>query len=82
MLTCTLASSTPSVESADTWQVVTLRISSGYPQEPPSVVVRMSRDAKLAPQVCLVVSFVVHRSSQGPRTHVAPVLASAPHNQV
>lgn len=38
-------------DSADTWRIITLRISSSYPSEPPSVVVRMSRDAQLAPQV-------------------------------
>lgn len=51
MLTCTPMADTATADSADTWQVVTLRISSSYPQEPPSVVVRMSRDAQLAPQV-------------------------------
>ena len=54
MLTCTpeSGSSNSNGQAADSWQVVTLRISSAYPQEPPSVVVRMSRDANLAPQVC------------------------------
>ena len=51
MLTCSMESSGVSADSADTWRAVTLRISSAYPTEPPSVVVRMSRDAQLAPQV-------------------------------
>lgn len=51
MLTCTPVVDTATADSADTWQVITLRISSSYPKEPPSVVVRMSRDAQLAPQV-------------------------------
>ena len=51
MLTCTLEPDSTSPDSADTWRAVTLRISSAYPNEPPSVVVRMSRDAQLAPQV-------------------------------
>ena len=51
MLTCTPMVDTATADSADTWQVITLRISSAYPKELPSVVVRMSRDAQLAPQV-------------------------------
>lgn len=51
MLTCTLEAGSTAADSADTWRAVTLRISSSYPTEPPSVVVRMSRDAQLAPQV-------------------------------
>ena len=51
MLTCTPVADNATADSADTWRVITLRISSSYPNEPPSVVVRMSRDAQLAPQV-------------------------------
>ena len=51
MLTCTPVADSATADSADTWQAITLRISSAYPNEAPSVVVRMSRDAQLAPQV-------------------------------
>ena len=51
MLTCTPMADSATADSADTWRIITLRISSSYPSEPPSVVVRMSRDAQLAPQV-------------------------------
>ncbi len=54
MLTCTLETGSAPADSADTWRAVTLRISSSYPHEPPSVVVRMSQDAQLAPQVSAV----------------------------
>lgn len=50
MLTCTLMADSTPAGTADTWRAVTLRISSSYPHEPPSVVVRMSQDAQLAPQ--------------------------------
>ena len=56
MLTCTPVADSATADSADTWRVITLRISSSYPTEPPSVVVRMSRDAQLAPQVTTGVS--------------------------
>ena len=58
MLTCTPVADSATADSADTWRVITLRISSLYPTEPPSVVVRMSRDAQLAPQVTNSVSGV------------------------
>ena len=58
MLTCTPVADNGTADSADTWRVITLRISSSYPNEPPSVVVRMSRDAQLAPQVTNSVSGV------------------------
>ncbi len=54
MLTCTLEAGSAPADTADTWRAVTLRISSSYPHEPPSVVVRMSQDAQLAPQVSAV----------------------------
>ncbi len=54
MLTCSLESGSAPADTADTWRAVTLRISSSYPHEPPSVVVRMSQDAQLAPQVSAV----------------------------
>ena len=54
LLTCTLESGSAPADTADTWRAVTLRISSSYPHEPPSVVVRMSQDAQLAPQVSAV----------------------------
>jgi len=54
MLTCTLETGSAPADSADTWRAVTLRISSLYPHEPPTVVVRMSQDAQLAPQVSAV----------------------------
>ncbi|DBA82977.1 TPA: hypothetical protein ACH3X1_006755 [Trebouxia sp. C0004] len=50
LLTCNLGAGSAPADTADTWRAVTLRISSSYPQEPPSVVVRMSPDAQLAPQ--------------------------------
>ncbi|KAL0040007.1 hypothetical protein WJX79_002103 [Trebouxia sp. C0005] len=50
MLTCTLDAGSAPADTADTWRAVTLRISSAYPHEPPSVIVRMSQDAQLAPQ--------------------------------
>ena len=58
MLTCTPVADSATADSADTWRVITLRISSSYPNEPPSVVVRMSRDAQLAPQVTNSISGV------------------------
>ena len=54
MLTCTLEAGSAPGSTADTWRAVTLRISSSYPHQPPSVVVRMSQDAQLAPQVSAV----------------------------
>ena len=56
MLTCAPVADSATADSADTWRVITLRISSSYPKELPSVVVRMSRDAQLAPQVTNSVS--------------------------
>ena len=56
MLTCTLEADASSPEAADTWRAVTLRMTGAYPTEPPSVVVRMSRDVQLAPQVPKIAS--------------------------
>ena len=65
MLTCTPVADSATADSVDTWQAITLRISSAYPNEAPSVVVRMSRDAQLAPQVGLCYwedsSLLMHR---------------------
>ena len=68
MLTCTpvVDSSAAASASGDTWRAITLRISSAYPMEPRSVVVRISRDAQLAPQV---LPSILHSSSPGMILH-------------
>lgn len=55
MLTCTPCGSASSADSADTWRAITLRLTSAYPTEPPSLVVRTSKDSPHAPQVKLSV---------------------------
>lgn len=51
MLTCTPCGCASSADSADTWRAITLRLTSAYPTEPPSLVVRTSKDSPHAPQV-------------------------------
>lgn len=53
MLTCTPCGRASSADSADTWRAITLRLTSAYPTEPPSLVVRTSKDSPHAPQVHL-----------------------------
>ena len=51
MLTCSPCGTESHADSTDAWRAITLRLSSAYPTEPPSLIVRASKDSPHGPQV-------------------------------